>query len=164
MSILGCNMELYKLSEEYRQVLQGLSEIEDLDEQTIADTLAPYESDLEQKCLSVAAFIKNLLAEAEAVKNAENAMKARRTALENKAKRLKSYLAANLPHKLKNDQLTVSPLKGRSSVVVDNIDLLPESMIKVERKAVLTEVKKGLADLPEGAAHEVVGAPSVTIK
>lgn len=157
-------MELYKLSTEYKEVLQGLSEIEDLDEQTIVDTLAPYEADLEKKCLSVAAFIKNLLAEAEAVKSAENAMKARRTALENKAKSLKGYLAAHIPGKLKNDQLTVSPLKGRSSVVVDNIDLLPEAMIKVERKPILTEVKKSLEDLPEGAAHEVMGNPSVAIK
>lgn len=50
----------------------------------------------DEKRENIALWIKNLCAEAEAIKAEENALKARRVAIENKANSLKDYLARML--------------------------------------------------------------------
>lgn len=157
-------MNLYEINDRYKSALQDLESIDGLNRQVIDDSLAVFKDDLDQKCLSVAAFIKNLDAEAQAVKAAKDAMADRQKALENKAKSMREYLAANLPSKLKNDQLTVTPLKGREKIVVDNVSLLPKSCTKIEVKAVAAEVKENFDSLPDGAAHKEISPASVMIK
>lgn len=158
------SLSLYKIDEQYKQAFEELSAIEDLDPQIIEDSLCEMKADLDEKCLAVAAFIKNLDAEAKAVEDAESAMKARRTALEGKSKRMREYLAAHLPGKLSDAQSTITPLKGRESIKVLDESLLPDSCFKVERKTVAAEVKKAFDELPEGAAVKVTGNASVMIK
>lgn len=157
-------LSLYEIDEKYKSVLAELESIEDLDQQVIADTMAVFKDDLERKCLSVGAFIKNLDAEAKAIKEAKDVLAARQKAVEAKAKRMCEYLAAHLPSKLKDNQTTLTPLKGREKIVVDDVDALPDSCVKIERKAVAAEVKKMFDELPEGAAHKEIGPASVMIK
>ena len=161
------SLSLYEISAEYKQVLNDLESCEDLDQQVINDTLEPYKADLEAKCLAVAAYIKNLDAEAKAVKEAENNLKARRVSLETKAKSFKLYLAANLPHKLSDNQTVISPIKGSAKVVITDLEYLPEDFFKVEKKPILSKVKEWLNDDPEIAgkyARIDIGDPTVTIK
>jgi|GEM_PF-5392984 len=159
-------MNLYEINQTYKAVLADLEAMDDISDECAQDTLEPFKDDLDNKCLAVAAFIKNLDAEALAVKDAESKLSARRKSIENKSKRMREYLAANIPGKLKDSQTTISPTKGRERVVVDNIDLLPDSCVRREviQKAILAEVKNVFDDLPEGAAHIVTGSPSVTIR
>lgn len=160
-------LSLYEINAEYKKVLNELESIDDLDAQVIQDTLESYKDDLEAKCLNVAAYIKNIQAEADSVKEHENRLKARRIALENRAKSFKEYLAANLPHKVSDGQTVVSPRKGSKKVVITNLELLPEDFFKIEKKPVLSKVKEWLEDDPEIAgkyARIEIGDPTVTIK
>jgi hypothetical protein len=85
------NLSLYQISAEYRESLTKLADL-DLDEQTIQDTLESMGGELQAKATNVAAFCRDLEATAASIKDAEAQMKARRTAIENRATRLRKYL------------------------------------------------------------------------
>lgn len=89
------NMALYQIADQYLQDMQMLQE-RDLDDQTFADTLESLSGDLEVKAMNVAMFIRNLEANADAIKAAEKQMADRRKAIENKAERIKEYLLENM--------------------------------------------------------------------
>lgn len=157
-------LSLYEIDDKYKTVLSELEAMEDIDRQVIDDTMSIFKDELEKKCLAVGAFIKNLDAEAKAIKDAKDSLAGRQKAIEGKAKRMREYLAAHLPEKLTDAQTTLTPLKGRESIVVDDVDLLPIDLVKIERKAIAAEVKKNYDSLPKGAAHKVIGQASVMIK
>ncbi len=143
------SLSLYEISAEYKQVLNDLESMDDIDPQVIKDTLETYKDDLEAKCLNVAAYIKNIQAEADSVREHENKLKTRRVALENRAKSFKSYLAAHLPRKLSDGQTVISPRKGAAKVVITEPDLLPDDFCKIEKKPVLAKVREWLKEDPE---------------
>jgi len=87
--------QLYVLAQDFRAVAEKLADM-DLDEQTLADTLEGMAGELEVKATNTAMMIRNLEANAAAIKEAEAAMAARRKALENRAARVKDYLLANM--------------------------------------------------------------------
>lgn len=89
------NLALYQIADQYLQDMQMLQE-RDLDDQTFADTLESLSGDLEVKATNVAMFIRNLEANAEAIKAAEKQMADRRKAIEAKAERIKEYLLENM--------------------------------------------------------------------
>lgn len=157
-------LSLYEIDDEYKTVLADLESMDDIDQETIDNTMSTFKDNLERKCLAVGAFIKNLNAEAKAIKDAKDSLAARQKSIESKAKRMREYLAAHLPGKISDAQTRLSLLKGREKIVVDNIDLLPDSCIKLERKIVADSVGLWFDELPEGAAHKEVSAPSVMIK
>lgn len=88
-------MRLYELSAQYEEVLNMLYDGE-TDEQVIFDTLEGIEGEIEDKADNYAKLIKSLAADADALKAEEERMRTRRQALENRAKRLKETLQANL--------------------------------------------------------------------
>jgi len=160
-------LSLYEINDRYKTVLNDLESMEDLDRQVIDDTLEPYMDDLEAKCLNVAAYIKNLEAEEKAIKDAEKSLMMRRNRIAARKDALKAYLAEHLPHRLSDAQTVISPRKGSERVVITNLDLLPEDFFKVEKKPILTDIKKWLKDDPEIAgkyAKIEIGDPTVIIK
>jgi len=156
-------MKLYEISEKYREVLSELESIDGLDEQIIADTLSPYKDDLDNKCLAIGAMIKNLKAEKNAVSEAVASLKKREAAIVEKIGRITRYLADHIPGPLRDGQVRIAPIPGRGHVVVRNIDALPEHCIKVERSAILKEVKDILDTLPSDVAAVEFGPSSVRI-
>lgn len=86
---------LYELTEEYETVLNMLYDGE-TDEQTIFDTLEGIEGEIEDKADNFAKMIKSILADVEMVKAEEDRLASRRRSLENRAKKLKDTLQANL--------------------------------------------------------------------
>ena len=86
---------LYQIADIYLQDLDKLNDL-DLDEQTVADTLESIQGDMQEKCTNVAAYIRNTESLAEQIKQAEQAMAARRNALENRADRIRQYLLDNM--------------------------------------------------------------------
>lgn len=86
---------LYELAHDYRNAADKLADL-DLDPQTIEDTLESLSGDLEVKATNTAMLIRNLEASAAAIGDAEAQMAARRKALENRAKRIKDYVLANM--------------------------------------------------------------------
>lgn len=157
-------LSLYEIDDEYKAVLADLESMDDIDQETINNTMSTFKDNLDRKCLAVGAFIKNLNAEAKAIKDAKDALAARQKAIEAKAVRMRHYLAAHLPGKLSDAQTKLSPLKAREKIVVDNVWLLPEQCVKIERKAVAANVLEWFDELPEGAAHKEASPSSVMIK
>jgi len=93
------------------------------------------------KIENILLFVKSLRAEAKAIKEEEDNLKARRKALENKADRLEDYAALNLG----GDKFETPRVKVRwtpsSPVEILNLDAVPERFI--ENKVVKTPIKVG---------------------
>lgn len=88
-------MKLYEISNEYKYV-ESLFEDEEMDEQTIRDTLEAIGGEFEDKADNYARMIKNLSAEAEMVKAEADRLSRRRKSLEDRADWLKKTLKANM--------------------------------------------------------------------
>lgn len=86
---------LYELAHAYRDTADKLADL-DLPEEVITDTLESMSGDLESKATNTAMVVRNLEANAEAIKQAEAQMAARRKAMENRAARVRDYLLANM--------------------------------------------------------------------
>ena len=122
------NTSLYELSGQYVQVFNALADSE-MDELTISDTLEGLEGEISDKCINMAAFIRNLCASSESIKQAESAMADRRKAIEKKADRIESYLLANMIKvgvlKVESPYFVVSVKNNPPSVVLDDVAILP---------------------------------------
>ena len=86
---------LYQITDQHRD-LERLATEEDVDPQTLADTLAALEGDVSEKATSVAMFVGNLQSAAEAIEAAAKALKARAQRLNNRAEAVKTYLKINM--------------------------------------------------------------------
>lgn len=87
---------LYKIAQEYMQAYDALYSDESLSEDIIRDTLSAISSELEAKALNIAALIKNMEADAGAMKDAETAINERRKRLEKRVESMEKYLVVNL--------------------------------------------------------------------
>lgn len=90
-------MKLFDLAPAYEQALSIITQMEE--DGCTADELEEamkmvdqIEGDLNTKCLNIASWVRNLEAEAKAIKEAQDAMDKRRKAATAKAERLRNYL------------------------------------------------------------------------
>jgi hypothetical protein len=118
---------LYEIAAAFRADLSKLEAL-DLDDQTFQDTLDAISGDLEEKVRAVAAFIKNLEAEAVAIKAARDDMDKRLKARVAKADRLRDYLLACLElartDQVKGVQFDVKVKTNPPSLVIVDEDKL----------------------------------------
>ncbi len=84
-------MNLYEISANYRALLEAI-EIGDIPEDAVADTLEAVEGELDAKIENVACYIKNLAAEADALKTEADKLTERRKAKQAHVDRLRRYL------------------------------------------------------------------------
>ena len=89
-------MTLYEIKEQFLTVLNGLSIDEDTGELIGADALDAIESEFQDKAVAIGCYIKELCAEAAAIKAEETELEKRRKSRENKAEKLKAYLAETM--------------------------------------------------------------------
>ncbi len=122
---------LYELTEQWETVADMFYDSE-TDEQTIFDTLEAIEGEFEDKADNFAKLIRNVLADAEALEKEEKRIYARRKSLENKAKRLKETLQANMEFigktKFKTALFTFSVANNggmQPLTITDNIEDIP---------------------------------------
>lgn len=146
---------LYEISKEYRQALLALAELEDIDEGVINDTLEGLEGIFENKAVNVAAYMLNLDAEAEQIKQAEDKMKARRKAVEARAQAMREYLLRNMQAcgiteiKAVDCSFRARLMAGRESVRIDDESLIPEDLkrtkviVEPDKTAILKRCKAG---------------------
>ena len=163
---------LYTVADRYLQDLDKLSDL-DLPEEVVRDTIEGLQGDMQEKCTNVAAFIRNTESLADQIKQAEQAMAARRKALESRADRIRQYLLENMQRtgitKIDSPWFKIALAKNPPSVVVDDEDTLkfayPE-FVKVvtteslDKAAIKEAIKAG--QIVEGA--HLVQAERVTIK
>lgn len=130
---MNAPISLYQLSQEYADTAHKLADL-DLDDQTIADTLEGMSGALEAKATNVAMFAKNLEVMAEAIKQAEYEMAARRKAMENRTKSLREYLKANMLlagiSKIECPYFKMTIRDNPAAVVIDAESLIPADYMR----------------------------------
>ena len=156
--------KLYELAPQVAALLA----IEDLDQQTITDTLESLGFD--DKVSGCVALIKSLDAEAEMYSKEALRLQGRKKATENKADSLRNYVLSCMQLagvKKAGSQLhgaTVSQ-SSREIVVIDNIELLPADLTAVTvtaSKALILDAIKAGKDIK--GAHLEPSKPSLRIK
>ena len=108
-----------------------------------------------EKIENVACWVKNLLSDAEALKNEENKLAKRRKSMENKAQRLKEYLQwACDGQKFSGIRAAVS-FRNSQSVEIDDLDKIPDEYIRttVTKEPNKVILKKVLAVEDVPGAH-----------
>lgn len=122
---------LYELTEAYDTVLEMLYD-QEVDEQTVIDTLDGIEGEIEDKADNYAKLIRELKADADKLAEEERRIAARRKSLESRADRLKRNLQANLEFigktKFKTALFTfsISPNGGLQPLTItDNLGEIP---------------------------------------
>lgn len=117
----------------------------------------------DEKIENIALWIKNLKAEAEAVKKQKDVFYQREKALTNKAERLKEWLASNLNgEKWKSDRVVLSWRKSESVAVDD--DFSDDRFITYEPKISKTAIKEALKNGEEVTGARLVENNSLQIK
>lgn len=158
-------MSLYDIDRKIAELLENGYNEECIDAETgefiegkVEELLSQYECDRSVKIENIALYIKNLNAEAEAIKLEEKKLADRRKAKENKVARLEEYLTSSL---ISNNETTFESsrcsLSFRKSVkvIIEDEKNLPVDYIKqkIEYTADKTKIKK---DLQSG--KEIIGA------
>lgn len=149
---------LYKISNRYLEAYGMLYACEDMPQEAINDTLEGIQAEINDKALNIARMIKNLEADAAAIKNAEDEMAKRRKIIENKAKSLEAYLFFNLKNiefkSIDSPDTVIKRGNVSESVVIDNEKLLLEKYFRIKKEPNKEEIKKDLkAKIMVDGAH-----------
>ncbi len=144
-------MKLYELSSAYRQLESAL------DDET-ADTefltfIAQVEGDLKEKAINIAKLVRNLDADAKAIKEASKAMTDRAKTAESRASRLRQYLLDNMKlaniHSIECEYFVLKVRDNPESVIIDDSSLLPAEYFRQpppepDKRAILADMKQGV--------------------
>lgn len=139
------HLALYEIAGQYQQLFQELSQMEAFDEITLRDTLAHLQDQIEIKAVNVAAYIKNLEAEAQAIKTAQENLARRQKRVITKIAYLKNYLKDNLQrcgiNKVHHPLLSIALVKNPPKLNISNVDLIPSEYVYMEQTIVVEERK-----------------------
>ena len=154
-------MNLYQLHEGYLnlvEVLENAGEDENLRE-LVTNSLNEIEDNIKDKADNVVRFIRNLESEANAIKEEEKRLAEMRKKREKQVENLKQYLFDFTKvadgQKIKGSIFTVSIKKNPASVVVDDLEAIPEEYKRVKTvvEANKTLLKKVLKENEVAGAH-----------
>ena len=131
------------------------------------DALNALEMERDKKISNVACWIKDLKAEAEAIKAEKQSLDKRQKAAENKAERLKEWLQSILQgEKFKDSRCAISYRKSERVDFADSFDLntLPDYMKKVTIEPRKTEIKDYLKTGATIEGVELVESSNIQIR
>ena len=155
-------MTIYEIEAEIMDCIdQETGEVIDL------DRLNALEMERDKKISNVACWIKDLKAEAEAIKAEKQALDKRQKAAENKAESLKTWLSGILQgEKFKDSRCAISYRRSERVDFADNFnfDTLPDYMKKVTIEPKKTEIKEFLKGGGEIEGVRIEENTSMTIK
>lgn len=119
----------------------------------------------EEKLENLALWVKNLKAEASAIKAEEKALAERRQAKERKAESIKAYLEKELAGQKFETSRAVCSFRKSQKVEITDLDKIPDDYLRysaptADKTAIKAAIKDGLT--VEGA--ELVDSVSMTIK
>ena len=149
---------LYALTGQYAEAACVLADI-DADPDLVEAALHGLKDALETKAVNVAYFIRNQEVLAQAIKDAEANMAARRKALENRIAEVKAYLLSNMIaaeiHKIECPYFKISVRHNPMKVVITDPKAVPfEYMRQPPILDMEPDKKKILDDLKEGVVIE----------
>ncbi len=144
---------LYALVEQFR-ALEHL-DIEEIDEQTLADTLERLQGEIQVKATNCALFARNIETFADTVDAAAEQMAERAKKLRRKADGVRAYLLSQLRGagitKIQAPEFTISVRKNPAAVMVKPDAVIPEEYyVTPEPPPPRLDKKKLAADLKEG--------------
>jgi hypothetical protein len=152
-------MTLYELTSEYMELLAMLED-PDTDEAVILDTLEGVGGELEEKADNYARVMRQMDADATAIKAEEDRLYRRRTTIENRIKNMKSRLQGMMEitgkKKIKTELFSFGIQKNPASVVIDDEKMIPGEFLipqapKIDKTAIKDALKAGV-DMA-GIAH-----------
>lgn len=141
-------MKLYELTGNYRKV----SEIEDLDEVTMKDTLDSIQEDIETKIQNIGFVIKEKKADLNAIEETIKSLQKRKTSTEKAINYLQEYsqnaMEATNTNKIKTPVITVWIQDNKESVNITDEEKLDkkylvEQPFKPDKKLLLADLKEG---------------------
>lgn len=152
---------IYEITNDYLQIMAMLED-SDLDPQTLADTMEGIEGEFEIKAENYAKVMKNLEGDILAIKTEIDRLTAKKKALENNIKNMKSTLQTAMETtgktKFKTELFSFSVRNNAPKVVMDEeyLENVPERFLKysdptINRSAIKEAIQNG-EDL-EGLAH-----------
>lgn len=141
--------KLYELTGNMKEL-----ETLDLDSETMSDTLEAIKGEFNDKAIAILSFTENMNSDIDALSNEIKRLQGRKTALENRKKRLREYLLHNMEasgiNKIECPYFTASLRKGSESVDIDDLESIPDEYVKVEVKetpdktAIKRDLKAGI--------------------
>lgn len=155
-------MKLYEITNDVQNIFNNMSEEGELSQELI-DSLDNLKQDFETKAVAVAAYIKNLEAEATMIAEAIKEMGSRKNKLTNKIDSLEDYLQFNL-QTLSINEIKSSPyFKIRLKTCPPSVDIIDEKLIPAEfwREKITTSVDKIML---KEVLNEGVDVPGATIQ
>lgn len=158
-------MKLYELTSSYQQVLEIA---EQLDAETLKDTLDAIEDAIEKKVENTAFVIKSLEGNIRLIDEEIKRLQAMKVTQQNNGKSLKLYIQEAMEQvgldKVQGELIKVTIQNNPPSVRLDedfsNNEYLVEVAPKIDKKAILADLKQGKAI--QGA--EIVQGRSVRIR
>lgn len=142
---------IYELTEAYRQLLE-LAEDQHTDQKILADTMEALDGEIEAKADGYAKVITELNARAKTIKQEEDRLADHRKAIENNANRIKKRLEESMialdKRKIKTDLFSFNIQKNPPSLIIDNVNEIPEEFLipqpaKLDNEAVKRVLKNG---------------------
>ena len=142
---------LYELSEQYQELL-SMALDPDIDEEAIADTLEGLEGEIEDKADGYAKVMRNLEADASAIKAEIARLTERRKRIEANIDRMKRSLESAMrltgKTKFKTSLFSFNIAKNPASLKIDNPDRVPEEFLipqdpKIDTVGIKKELKEG---------------------
>lgn len=133
-------MSLYDLQMEILECVDENGELLDVEK------FEQLNMEIEKKIEGLCLWVKNLDAEAEAIKEEENALKDRRTRKENKAKSIRKYIQDFLKgSKFETPRVAISYRKSESLKILDNA-VIPDEYIKYKPEVNRADLKQAVKD------------------
>ncbi len=145
-------MKLYELTQNFKNLEEVLNNTEDNDiKELILNSMGEVSCDLSTKVENIVKLIRNLQADAEAVKTEEQRLYKLRKQKEKQVEGLQKYLFDCISplekREIKGGIFTVSVKKNPPKVVIDDINVVPNKFIvnvpSADKKALKEALKEG---------------------
>lgn len=153
-------MKLFEISKDYLNTLDMFTDPDvNISPENIHHMLMAIESEFREKAIQVAAFAKQMEAEADAIKTAEENMSKRRKALMNRSQWLKDYVKKEMDtlgiKKIPCDWFILAIAKNPTA-----IDIVDSDAIPIEFLDITTEIKINKSAIKEAisSGKEIPGA------
>lgn len=157
-------MKLYEISDEVRLIERMLEE-EDVDQESFLAALDGLNEERDAKIANIGLLVKELRSDVDARKFVIKRLQEKNKAADNRIEWLKNYIMSHIDKPVKTPLVSVYKQAGRESIVIDDIDQIPEKFIKVEKSVDKTALKKDVEEGFEYAGfHIAQGNDSIVIK
>lgn len=159
------------LAADYAKFQELIETSDDLTPEMIADTLEGIEGALGDKLDGAFTYVRNLEGLAKTVDEEVKRLTDRKKSFENRAKSIRKYvlscLLASGQDSLKTTTNTFTARKGVASIVIDNIELLPDELVTTQvltapdKKAIKEAIENGVK---VAGAHIEIGERSLQVR